>query len=152
MATLATLLSSSFIVHGVEKEQVAIIFAGGVSRGYDNSPLLFYHTNSLYNANLGEHANVGVCARSIQANLVRANLATHRFDFFIHSWNPELRTRLDALYNFSSARYEDNRPYENALRPLFETRFMTKVRRSTRGHFMSRTWYTKPNHDPNSHG
>ena len=100
------------------QQRSALILAGGVSRGYDISPLQMYHSNSLYNERLGAFANVGVCARSVRQNLVDVNSPTTinsttptTFDYFQHSWNPALAAEFGRSYNFSAAHYENNRPY-----------------------------------------
>ena len=100
------------------QQRSALILAGGVSRGYDDSPLQMYHSNSLYNERLGAFANVGVCARSVRQNLVDVNSPTTinsttptTFDYFQHSWNPALAAEFGRSYNFSAAHYENNRPY-----------------------------------------
>lgn len=59
---------------------------------------------------------INFCAvhNSIKMHIIQAN-PEFKFDFFIHSWNPDLKEELDNLYKPKFSKYENQREYKDLI-------------------------------------
>jgi hypothetical protein len=89
--------------------RVAICMRGAISK--QNA---FFKQNDLYSQ--GEYVDYQKCYRSIFKHIVQPN--AYSFDFFLHSWNPDLEDELKKLYNPVSSSFEDNRIYNDEISSL----------------------------------
>jgi len=60
------------------------------------------------------YVNFNISFNSIKKHIIEAN-PNYEFDFFIHSWNPDLSNQLNNLYKPKSYLYEDNNLYKDLL-------------------------------------
>lgn len=84
--------------------KIAICFSGAVSKLGGS----FLQINSLYNNN--EYVNISACKNSTDQHLIGCN-PNCSFDFFIHSWNEDLKEKFTDLYSPKKSLFEDNKIY-----------------------------------------
>tara|TARA_Y100000389_G_scaffold204928_1_gene260909 strand:- start:362 stop:1102 length:741 start_codon:yes stop_codon:yes gene_type:complete len=87
-----------------DKLKIAIVFRGGFSttgRSGCGRERLFNSKIKLNN-----FKDMQPCARSVLKNIVRFNNNKIDFDFYIHSWTPQLKERFEKYYTFKNALFE----------------------------------------------
>ena len=88
--------------------KVAVCISGAMSK---LSGRLFL-PNQLYSSS--EYVDYTICFNSLNKHLILANPNYH-FDFFIHSWNPDLKSSLNKLYKPINSLYEDNNIFKDEI-------------------------------------
>lgn len=75
-----------------------------------------FHQMSLDNIyeNQNPYINFRAVHNSINIHIIQAN-PEFKFDFFIHSWNPDLKEDLDNLYKPKLSKYENQREYQDLI-------------------------------------
>lgn len=89
--------------------KVAICLRGAIAKigGY-----AFFTQGSLYRE--GQYVNFRACYNSIQKHIIQAN-PNCSFDFFIHSWNEDLKDDLENLYHPKFSLFENNLIYNDEI-------------------------------------
>ena len=88
--------------------RIAICMRGAISKK-DR----FLKKNSLYSK--GKYVDYKKCYHSIIKHIVQPD---HQYDFFLHSWNPDLEEELVQLYKPVAYSFEDNRLYNDEISKL----------------------------------
>lgn len=88
----------------MKKQKIAICLSGAMSKLGQR----FMTQESLYRD--GEYVDSEICFYSIFKHIILSNPNYH-FDFFIHSWNEDLKYKFISLYNPKKSLFEDNRLY-----------------------------------------
>jgi len=92
-------------------KKVAICLKGAVSK-IGGTHDRFYNKNDLYK--IGEYIDYLAVAKSIYKHIVEPN-KDYTFDFFLHSWNLDLKDNLIELYNPKKFLFEDNTLYNDVI-------------------------------------
>jgi ubiquinone/menaquinone biosynthesis C-methylase UbiE len=90
-------------------KRAAICFSGAMSKLGQQFKL----ENSIYSNN--NYVDYNACYVSIINNIVNIN-KMYSFDFFIHSWNTDLKNNYDALYSPKKSLYEENSLYSKEIK------------------------------------
>jgi hypothetical protein len=92
-------------------KKVAICLKGAVSK-IGGSKERFYYKNDLYRE--GDYIDYLSVANSIIKHIVTPN-KNYDFDFFLHSWNLDLKNNLLEVYNPKKFLFEDNSLYNDII-------------------------------------
>ena len=94
-----------------KKNKCAILLRGAISK-----------TTGVYSRSVSptcnDYVNFTCVKKSIDNHIIKPN-SNYDFDFFIHSWNPDLKNELLDLYPSKLSEFENNIEYED---------FLTKIR------------------------
>jgi hypothetical protein len=90
-------------------KRVAFCLRGAVSK-YNNR---FLNPGDIYQES-SSYINIRAVYNSIQHHIIKVNPA-YQFDFFIQSWNPDLKTMLSDLYQPVSTIFENNQLYSEEI-------------------------------------
>ena len=93
-------------------KRIALVLRGGVSRV--SGRLL---NPEQVSSSASNYVNFKACARSIKTNIIDTN-PDYKFEVFIQSWNPDLKTQLNNIYNPVAASYEVNQSFAPLLNRL----------------------------------
>jgi hypothetical protein len=88
--------------------KIAICLSGAMSKLGNR----FIAPDSLYNNS--PYINFNICFNSTKKHIIEAN-ANCKFDFFIHSWNLDLKNDLEKLYCPIKSSFEDNLIYKEEI-------------------------------------
>lgn len=91
---------------------VAVLVRGGIAR--ESGRLL---DPTQVSASSSEYVNYRACAEPLFRHLIAAN-PNLKFDFFLQSWNPDLRDELTAIYRPLASSFEWNTDYRSYLDSL----------------------------------
>lgn len=89
-------------------KKIAICLSGAMSQIGDR----FLTPKSLYNNN--PYVNFNACYNSTKKHILDIN-NNCKFDFFIHSWNADLKEKLEELYCPQKSLFEDNSIFINEI-------------------------------------
>jgi|694.fasta_scaffold25383_7 hypothetical protein len=89
-------------------KRVAFLIKGAVSKVTGKFDL----PGQLYRE--GEYINYVAAYNSIVKHFIEPN-SDYKFDFFIHSWNPDLQENLTSLYKPVAYKFEDNNLYKEII-------------------------------------
>ena len=89
-------------------KRVAFLIKGAVSKVTGKFDL----PGQLYRA--GNYINYVAAFNSVVKHFVEPN-PQYSFDFFIHSWNPDLQEQLNDLYKPVAYKFEDNNTYKDII-------------------------------------
>lgn len=92
-------------------KKVAICLKGAVSK-VGKTHDRFYYKNDLYR--IGEYIDYEAVAKSIFNHIVEPN-KNYEFDFFLHSWNYDLKNELVNLYKPKKFLFENNNVYNDII-------------------------------------
>jgi hypothetical protein len=92
-------------------KKVAICLKGAVSK-VGKTHDRFYYKNDLYRE--GQYIDYESVAKSIVKHIIEPN-KDFEFDFFLHSWNYDIKNELINLYNPKKFLFEDNKVYNDVI-------------------------------------
>jgi hypothetical protein len=97
-------------------KKVAICLKGAVSK-QGGTHDRFYYNNDLYRD--GKYIDYLSVVKSINKHIVEPN-KNYTFDFFLHSWNVDLKDELIKVYNPKKFLFEDNTLYNSIIGSIIE--------------------------------
>lgn len=96
----------------LDMDKVALIFRGGISR--ESGRLL--GSNSVSEGE-SKYVNFLACANSVKKNIIQEN-ADFEFDVFFQSWNPDLKSKIQDIYNPLATNFENNSNFTDLITRL----------------------------------
>jgi len=96
--------------------KVAILLRGAISRKQGR----FINTSDLCTGK-NNYINFRACYNSIKKYILEPNSEKYIFNFFIHSWNPDLREELLELYNPVYSNFEYNTKYTEKINKIIKS-------------------------------
>jgi hypothetical protein len=98
-------------------KKVAICLKGAISK-VGKTHDRFYYKNDVYRE--GQYIDYESVSNSIFKHIVDTN-KNYEFDFFLHSWNYDLKNELNELYKPKKSQFEDNNLYNDIISSILKT-------------------------------
>jgi hypothetical protein len=98
-------------------KNVAILMKGMIGSASGSFRHKINNVNGNANAHLDhcDYVNYTACYNSIKKHIIEAN-TDYSFDFYLHSWHPDLSEKLNELYSPVASIHEDNAKYVDIIK------------------------------------